>query len=66
MVERFFNQLTNNRLRRHIFHYVIEAIKTTNAQIAVHDAGPKLFIPPEEAKRGSSKFYGIQSDRLST
>jgi hypothetical protein len=44
MVERFFRDLTENRIRRGIFHYVEELIMAIGDYIDKHNENPKPFI----------------------
>ena len=44
MVERFFRDITQNRLRRGVFKSVQELIKTINNYVAKHNENPKPFI----------------------
>jgi transposase len=44
MVERFFRDLTQNRLRRGVFHDVEELIMAIGDYIDRHNENPKLFI----------------------
>ena len=44
MVERFFRDLTVNRLRRGVFHSVPELVAALNKYIAHHNKDPKPFI----------------------
>ena len=44
MVERFFRDISENRLRRGVFTSVPELIVAIDAYIAHHNANPKPFI----------------------
>ena len=44
MVERFFRDITDKRIRRGVFTSVPELESATNEYIAVHNAKPKPFI----------------------
>ena len=44
MVERFFRDLTENRIRRGIFHDVEELIMAIGEYIDKHNENPKPFI----------------------
>lgn len=44
MVERFFRDLTQNRLRRGVFHSVDDLINAINHYVAHHNHSPKPFI----------------------
>jgi hypothetical protein len=44
MVERFFRDLTVNRLRRSAFHSVPELVSALEKYIAQHNRDPKPFI----------------------
>ena len=50
MVERFFRDLTVNRLRRGVFRDVIELVEAIDAYIAQHNHQPKPFIWTAKAK----------------
>jgi transposase len=58
MVERFFRDLTQNRLRRGVFHDGAELITATGEYIDKHNQTPKPFVwtakasdIPEKVKR---------------
>jgi transposase len=68
MVERFFRDLTVNRLRRGVFRAVPELIKAIEGYIANHNENPKPFIWTasasdilEKVKRGRQKLDKMQS-----
>jgi transposase len=44
MVERFFRDLTVNRLRRGVFHSVADLVAALNKYVAQHNREPKPFI----------------------
>ena len=44
MVERFFRDLTQNRLRRGVFHDVVELTTAITGYIAKHNDNPKPFV----------------------
>ena len=50
MVERFFRDLTDKRLRRGVFKNVPELINTINDYIGQHNAAPKPFVWTASAK----------------
>jgi transposase len=50
MVERFFRDLTVNRLRRGVFHDVIELVEAIDSYIDQHNVTPKPFIWTAKAK----------------
>ncbi len=50
MVERFFRDLTVDRLRRGVFRSVPELIPAINGYVDVHSANPKPFIWTAKAK----------------
>jgi transposase len=50
MVERFFRDLTVNRLRRGVFHSVPELVTALEKYIAQHNKAPKPFIWTAKAK----------------
>jgi hypothetical protein len=50
MVERFFRDLTVNRLRRGVFRDVIELVKAIDSYIDQHNVKPKPFIWTAKAK----------------
>jgi len=68
MVERFFRDLTVNRLRRGVFRSVAELTEAIKEHLAVHNADPKPFVWTatasdilEKVKRGRRKLHNIQS-----
>jgi len=70
MVERFFRDLTVNRLRRGVFHSVPELIAALEKYIAQHNKEPKLFIWTAKAQdilakvaRARKKLSRKQSSR---
>jgi transposase len=50
MVERFFRDLTANRLRRGVFHSLPELITALEKYLVQHNKGPKPFIWTAQAK----------------
>jgi hypothetical protein len=44
MVERFFRDLTENRLRRGVFRSVLELIEALDDYVDQHNENPKPFI----------------------
>ncbi len=50
MVERFFRDLTVNRLRRGVFRDVIELVEAIDSYIDQHNVKPKPFIWTAKAK----------------
>ena len=50
MVERFFRDLTVNRLRRGVFRDVIELVEAIDCYIDQHNEAPKPFIWTAKAK----------------
>ena len=50
MVERFFRDITENRLRRGVFTSVPDLIKAINEYVAVHNDNPKPFIWTKSAR----------------
>ena len=44
MVERFFRDLTENRLRRGVFQSVLELIQALDDYVDQHNKSPKPFI----------------------
>lgn len=68
MVERFFRDLTVNRLRRGVFHNVRELTAAVEEYITCHNADPKPFVWTasasdilEKVKRGRRKLDKMQS-----
>jgi len=68
MVERFFRDLTQNRLRRGVFRDVEELIMSIEAYIDRHNEGPKPFIWTakandilEKVKRARKALNNVQS-----
>lgn len=68
MVERFFRDLTEHRLRRGVFHGVEELITAINAYVDNHNERPKPFIWTakasdilEKVKRARTALDNIQS-----
>ena len=68
MVERFFRDMTTNRLKRGVFHSVGNLIAAIEEYLEIHNADPKPFIWTAEAsdilekvKRGRRKLDNMQS-----
>lgn len=68
MVERFFRDLTTNRIRRGVFHSEADLITAINEYLAVHNANPKPFIWTaraadilEKVKRARAKLDKLHS-----
>jgi transposase len=68
MVERFFRDLTSNRVRRGVFHSVAELQAAIDAYIQQHNQQPKPFIWTaqakdilEKVKRGRATLNKLQS-----
>ncbi len=68
MVERFFRDLTENRLRRGVFHSVEELIRAIDEYIGRHNENPKPFIWTakaddilEKVKRARSALHNQHS-----
>ena len=50
MVERFFRDLTQNRMRRGVFRDVPELVEAIEGDVAKHNENPKLIIWTAEAR----------------
>jgi hypothetical protein len=68
MVERFFRDLTKQRLRRGVFHSVAELKSALHAYMEQHNQNPKPFIWTakatdilEKVKRGKAALIKIAS-----
>jgi transposase len=68
MVERFFRDLTTNRIRRGVFHSEAELIAAIDEYLEVHNANPKPLIWTarandilEKVKRGRAKLDKLRS-----
>jgi hypothetical protein len=68
MVERFFRDLTANRLRRGVFHDVIELVTAIEDYVDHHNQHPKSFIWTasasdilEKVKRARKTLVNVQS-----
>lgn len=68
MVERFFRDLTTNRIRRGVFHSETDLIAAIKEYLAVHNANPKPLIWTaraadilEKVKRGHAKLDKLHS-----
>lgn len=71
MVERFFRDLTCDRLRRGVFHSVPDLIKAIDGYIDTHNENPKPFIWTAKASdilekviRANSRLSSKQNDAL--
>ncbi len=71
MVERFFRDLTTERLRRGVFTSVPELVTAINAYVQHHNAAPKPFIWTKSARdilqkviRENSKLSSKQNETL--
>ncbi len=69
MVERFFRDLTENSVRRGVFHNVDQLVETIEEHIRVHNLNPKPFIWTASAndilqkvRRGRRALDKVQSD----
>lgn len=68
MVERFFRDLTVNRIRRGVFRSVADLTTAIDEYLASHNASPKPFVWTatacdilEKVKRGRAKLNNMQS-----
>ena len=68
MVERFFRDLTTNRIRRGVFHSEADLIAAIDEYLEVHNANPKPLIWTaraddilEKVKRGRAKLDKLRS-----
>jgi len=68
MVERFFRDLTTNRIRRGVFHSQADLIAAINEYLEMHNANPKPWIWTaraddilEKVKRGRAKLDKLRS-----
>ena len=68
MVERFFRDLTTNRIRRGVFHSEADLIAAIEEYLTVHNANPKPFIWTaraadilEKVKRARAKLDKLHS-----
>jgi hypothetical protein len=71
MVERFFRDITNERLRRGVFTSVAELEGAINAYVAHHNTRPKPFIWTKSARdilqkviRANSRLSSKQNETL--
>jgi hypothetical protein len=64
MVERFFRDLTENRLRRGVFHSVLELIDALDEYVDQHNAKPKPFIWTAKANDILAKVIRAKSAAL--
>jgi hypothetical protein len=63
MVERFFRDLTHNRLRRGVFHDVEELIMAIGEYVDKHNQSPKPFIWTAKAADILEKRSGAPAAR---
>ena len=68
MVERFFRDLTTNRIRRGVFHSETDLIAAIDEYLVVHNAHPKPFVWTarandllEKVQRGRAKLDKLRS-----
>ena len=68
MVERFFRDLTANRLRRGVFRDVMELVNAIDQYVDLHNERPKPFIWTksandilEKVKRARTALVNVQS-----
>ena len=68
MVERFFRDLTTNRIRRGVFHLEADLIAAIEEYLKIHNANPKPLIWTarandilEKVKRGRAKLGKLRS-----
>ena len=68
MVERFFRDLTANRLRRGVFRDVMELVNAIDQYVDLHNEKPKPFIWTksandilEKVKRARTSLVNVQS-----
>ena len=71
MVERFFRDLTSERLRRGVFTSVPDLVAAIDEYVAHHNAAPKPFIWTKSARdilqkviRANSRLSGKQNATL--
>ena len=71
MVERFFRDITDQRLRRGVFGSVAELTQAIEAYIAEHNKNPKPFIWTKNARdilqkviRANSRLSSKQNETL--
>jgi hypothetical protein len=55
MIERFFAELTNKRIRRGTFYSVAQLIKSINDYLEIHNEHPKPFVWTKSADEILSK-----------
>jgi hypothetical protein len=65
MVERFFRDITDKRLRRGVFTSVPDLVAVIDAYIAHHNTNPKPFIWTKSARDILQKVIRVNS-RLSS
>ena len=70
MVERFFAEITRKRIRRGVFHSIVELQMTINDYLDQHDANPTPFVWTasansiiEKVKRGNQAFESLHLQR---
>jgi len=68
MVERFFRDLSERKLRHGVFHSVVELVQAVTDYAAHHNQNPRPFIWTatasdilEKVKRGREKLVKLQS-----
>jgi hypothetical protein len=61
MAERFFRDLTENRLKRGVFRSVLELIEALGGYVDHHDEEPKPFIWTASAQDILAKVMRAQS-----
>lgn len=68
MVERFFRDLTTNRIRRGVFHSEADLTAAIDEYLKIHNANPKPLIWTaraadilEKVKRGHAKLDKLRS-----
>jgi len=61
MAERFFRDLTENRLRRGVFHSVLELIDALDEYVDRHNENPKPFIWTAKANDSLAKVIRAKS-----
>ena len=71
MVERFFRDISENRLRRGVFTSVLELVTAIDEYIAHHNTHPKPFIWTKSARdmlqkviRANSRLSSRQNEAL--
>jgi hypothetical protein len=64
MVERFFRDLTENRLRRGVFRSVLELIEALDEYVDLHNESPKPFIWTAKANGILAKVMRAKASAL--